>query len=1523
MEQSASGSAFALALAVSLIIMAGSSPARGDAGRDVVFACPCDAMWTPIGTDGSGQLTLNFGVRSFRATASGNVRLSYAYHLDASPDFGRTLSWSRHYPSEWPALGSVPPRSVLADQSRTFNVRRPKPGEPILILLYERAATLPPPTNDANPFHAWRLHERLALWPVPDDPSSERLRFVDILTDTDGDGIADINERIVGTSANDSAETPGVSTIDVLALYDASVYEFFDGDPYTRMHHLLTLAGAMFADSGTSIRLRGVGMKQVEWNERGLAEDYDALMDAHGADLILQFHVGFGPGSPCVSNAAGCAMVGGAHDRGLWAPEWAAMSVSAGATTAAHELGHVLGLVHAARQGEAHGAFRWSRGYFRTGASGHHRPQGTVMAYGGEQTFGDRFSSARMRCRGQPCGVPVGEPHGADAVATLQLLRFQAEAVREPIPDADGDGFVDAVDAAPNDPNEWSDIDGDGIGEFADTDDDNDGVTDGEDAFPLDPDEWADVDGDGIGDNADPEVVDLSPFTDPALRAVVEEALYKQPGAPITQADLALLEGLHAFRKGIRNLTGLELATNLRYADLQGNRIFDLSPLSGLSRLQALFLGSNGIRDPTPLGKLRGLRELRLNHNDLFDPAPLAELISLQSLYLDHSGIADLSPLAGLRGLAHLSLAGNDFTDLAPLAGLARLRHLNINDNEVADLSPLSRLPLESLRLGDSSATLEDVLELGNLRRVSTLDLTGLGIRDAAALAERIEPRELILRDNAIADVEPLGELTRIEALDLSSNDIEDIGPLVKRAIWQGAHAIDNARLELKGNPLNRRSLEAHVPTLRSWGLNVQLDRLPDNTPPVDVADPGLRALVAQSVAWNNVYVDDALTEGTMATLETLHAGGAGVSNLAGLEAAEQLQYVYLGSNDVQDLSPLADLPNLTGIDLSDNRIVDLAPLATNPHLAAGDWIVLDGNPLSEASVNTDIPALLERGVEVSFAGVTLVATAAGEAVSFDTAGYFDSVLGGDLRMSARAGNRALAYAKVENGRLTVTPGASGGRTAVTVKATNADGESAEVSFELTLTGAVAVSAFPSASDPLRQGFIRTINRTGVRQTLRIDAFDASGVRRGPVTLRVDAGRAVQFNSDDLEAGDASKGLSGSIGQGTGDWRLAVDGMPDIDLLSYIRTADGFLTAMHDLAPLTAAGHRIAIFNPGDNHNQVSLLRLLNPGADAAEVTITGVDDTGAAPGGPVTLTLGARTARTLSALALETGDGLTGALGNGTGKWRLTVAADRPILAASLLRSPTGHLTNLSTVPDNKTVRGTGTVHRVPLFLSASDPARRQGFVRVINRSSEEATASIRALDNGTAEYDPVTLIVAANSVAHFNSNDLELGNARKGLSAGTGAGTGDWRLEFASEADIDVLAYVRSEDGFLTSVHDTVPPRSEGYVLPLVNPGDNPNQISRLYLVNDSDDWATVKVWGIDDAGTPGGNVLLWVAPGESRTLSARELERGGGVRRGKLGDGSGKWRLRVTSDIPIDVMSLLESPTGHLTNLSTGPG
>ena len=70
-------------------------------------------------------------------------------------------------------------------------------------------------------------------------------------------------------------------------------------------------------------------------------------------------------------------------------------------------------------------------------------------------------------------------------------------------------------------------------------------------------------------------------------------------------------------------------------------------------------------------------------------------------------------------------------------------------------------------------------------------------------------------------------------------------------------------------------------------------------------------------------------------------------------------------------------------------------------------------------------------------------------------------------------------------------------------------------------------------------------------------------------------------------------------------------------------------------------------------------------------------------PGSEVATTIPAGASRTFTAAALESGgEELQGALGDGEGKWRLTVESEQPLVVMSLLSDSMGHLTNLSTVP-------------------------------------------------------------------------------------------------------------------------------------------------------------------------------------------------------------------------------------------------
>ena len=457
------------------------------------------------------------------------------------------------------------------------------------------------------------------------------------------------------------------------------------------------------------------------------------------------------------------------------------------------------------------------------------------------------------------------------------------------------------------------------------------------------------------------------------------------------------------------------------------------------------------------------------------------------------------------------------------------------------------------------------------------------------------------------------------------------------------------------------------------------------------------------------------------------------------------------------------------------------------------------------------------------------------------------------------------------------------------------------------------------AAEAERQGFVRLVNRSAEAGSATVRAIDDAGGRRGPVTLEFAPGQARHFNSDDLQRGNADKGVEGIGAPGRGDWRLEVSSALDLEVLSYLRTKPGgFLTSMHDVAPEADGSHRIAIFEPGGGANPSGKLRLVNAGDEAAAVTVRGVDDAGRAGAAELRLSLPAGESRTLDARDMEEGNAelFQGALGDGAGRWRLTVVADWPIQAMSLLDARDPRLrANLSTAPANAGTTGGDAVHRVPLFPPKSRSAR-QGVLRVVNRSARAGAVRIEAVDDEGAGYGPATLTIGAGETAHVDSADLEDGDAAKGLPVGVGDGSGDWRLALSTGLDVDVLAYVRTADGFLASAHDAAPSAGGRHRVSIFNPASNANQRSALRVVNDGGEDAAVEIAGVDDGGFAGADALRVVVPANAaREYTSADLESGA------LGDGQGKWRLTVESDRRIRVMSLLESPGGHLTNLSTG--
>ena len=197
---------------------------------------------------------------------------------------------------------------------------------------------------------------------------------------------------------------------------------------------------------------------------------------------------------------------------------------------------------------------------------------------------------------------------------------------------------------------------------------------------------------------------------DPNLALAVREALELSVSEAITTHAMLPLRGLWVPNRGIKDLTGLEHATNLTALDLSwvntsgggfvdSNAISDWSPLAGLTQLERLDLSGTAVLDISPLASLTQLKSLDLTNTGVSDISPLASLTQLRELNLSGTGVSDISSLTTLTQLRELNLTNTGVSDISSLTALAQLTLLFITDTDVADVSPLLGMSLGTVLL--------------------------------------------------------------------------------------------------------------------------------------------------------------------------------------------------------------------------------------------------------------------------------------------------------------------------------------------------------------------------------------------------------------------------------------------------------------------------------------------------------------------------------------------------------------------------------------------------------------------------------------------------------------------------------------------------------------------------------------------------------------------------------------------------------------------------------------------------------
>ena len=327
--------------------------------------------------------------------------------------------------------------------------------------------------------------------------------------------------------------------------------------------------------------------------------------------------------------------------------------------------------------------------------------------------------------------------------------------------------------------------------------------------------------------------------------------------------------------------------------------------------LTQLSVPNSGITDLTGLEHAHSLTYLGLggqgnaNNNRVSNFSPLAGLTNL-TLDLSQSFLSDVAPLAGLKNLTKLILRSNNISDISPLANLKNLTQLDLSSNNISDVVPLADLTNLTL-LWLEGNNISDMSPLANLKSLIHLGLTVNNTSDVSFLANFKNLTSLGLTVNKSSDVAPLAGLTNLTRLYLSGNNISDV------------------------------SFLANFKNLTSLGIQGNIS---DVAPLVN-----LKNLTQLDLTFNNI------------------------SDVAPLANLKNLTQLDLSRNNISDVAPLANLKNLTQLDLSRNNISDVAPLlAFGPGTASSRMgLTLTSNPLNDASINTHIPALLAKGMNVHY----------------------------------------------------------------------------------------------------------------------------------------------------------------------------------------------------------------------------------------------------------------------------------------------------------------------------------------------------------------------------------------------------------------------------------------------------------------------------------------------------------------------------------------------------------------------------
>ena len=408
----------------------------------------------------------------------------------------------------------------------------------------------------------------------------------------------------------------------------------------------------------------------------------------------------------------------------------------------------------------------------------------------------------------------------------------------------------------------------------------------------------------------------------------------------MTISEMQQIDTISGAYRGIKDLTGLEYASQLTYLDLSDNSITDASPIQKLTNLSSLILKNNELEQ---IPDLSGLTFLKLYDTTWDAEHQVTVRTNPRNMFGGNKIKADgfIGKFAEEPGEDWFNLNSyNDAPVKIPDKGLQLILEGYDSDGDgtltVSDMGKITSLNITNINVYDLTG-------LEYATSLSSLYMSNTKVEDLTPIANLRNLVRLYAPNNQIKDLTPITGMTWLVELYLSNNQISslpDLRNLKNLQIYNPWN--QSARAVFAGNLLTRDDFSGKLSgeLTEEWLLLNSYDPVQ-----VDIPDENLAKLIRR-------YVPDYGNDGKFSRSELLQLtylegkfnGKLEISDLTGLEYAENLQTISLGNNKISSLEPLKNLPKLKNLYLNRNEISDLEPLKSMQSL---EYLDLGNNQIT------------------------------------------------------------------------------------------------------------------------------------------------------------------------------------------------------------------------------------------------------------------------------------------------------------------------------------------------------------------------------------------------------------------------------------------------------------------------------------------------------------------------------------------------------------------------------------------------